>query len=241
LEQYLFELNHLADYFQVGKLKALVMKGMKEYLNMDTVESFLLNLKNIVDPSVKEVLVRFVADNFDKLLVESFLFHKIGRTMLCRVLRRMTENENKDLKYVNRVVTNIKKKEELPNKHIGDPSQHIAYTLFKERKFSDYQVRINYKPFHVHKCMLFSESPFFQRKYEENYGLGVNISIVKENIQFETVFEILLIFLYTGLMTHENLQKYCFGLFWLSHKFEEKRLKDLCLKLLSYKSLLINC
>jgi hypothetical protein len=52
---------------------------------------------------------------------------------------------------------------------------------------------------------------------------------------FEKIFEILLIFLYTGLITHENLQEYCFGLFWLSHKFEVRKLKDFCLKILKFQ------
>jgi hypothetical protein len=44
----------------------------------------------------------------------------------------------------------------------GDPSQHCRFSLFREGLFSDFKLIWNNKAFSVHRCILFSESTYFQ-------------------------------------------------------------------------------
>jgi hypothetical protein len=89
LEKYLFELYDLADYFQVKLLRQLVSQGFKKILEDFTAERFLITVRESDLVEFKGILVHYIAARFRELSNRDFLFHKLGKNMLRRVLQRI--------------------------------------------------------------------------------------------------------------------------------------------------------
>jgi hypothetical protein len=52
---------------------------------------------------------------------------------------------------------------------IGDPTRHQRYITFKNGEFSDFKLTWNEKTYRTHRCVLFSESIYFQKRFESDW------------------------------------------------------------------------
>jgi hypothetical protein len=89
LDQYLFELLDLSDYFQVEILKSITMERVKKGLSAATAEAYLNRIRTHNEPELITMLIDFVTFNYPQLARNEFPFHKLGKKMLLEVLRRI--------------------------------------------------------------------------------------------------------------------------------------------------------
>jgi hypothetical protein len=213
LDQYLFELLDLSDYFQVEILKSITMERVKKGLSVATAEAYLNRIRTHNEPELITMLIDFVTFNYPQLARNEFPFHKLGKKMLLEVLRRIRNpghfNETK-----------ISSERDLL---LGNPAEHEAYTLFNEGRFHDYKLQFNDQEYPVHKCILMSESPFFQKYLADPEMNKTAVYVVnpKHHISQEG-FNVFLLVLYTNTITTEDRDKYYFQLLHLSVEYEVK-------------------
>jgi hypothetical protein len=93
LETSLFELYDLSDYFQVHRMKILVLERFKEYLTLKTAEYFLTCVRDREISELKGRMADYLAAHFMDLLKIDFPFHKVGKIMLQRMFKRIAAIE----------------------------------------------------------------------------------------------------------------------------------------------------
>jgi hypothetical protein len=112
---------------------------------------------------------------------------------------------------------------------VGDPTQHYRYSSFRDGHFSDFTLTWNGKKYSVHKCILFHESKLFQEMITDEWkdGTEAEITIPNKIISTKTI-EAFLLFIYTSLITFQDLKDLLFNLYDLSVHFKVKKLQFLC-------------
>jgi hypothetical protein len=117
---------------------------------------------------------------------------------------------------------------------IGDPFTHHRYLAFKEGRFSDFQFTLNGKSYPVHKCILSAESSYFQELFNSRWKDVAEGTIGSAaDTTPEKAVEVFFQFLYTGLITGNDLKQFLFELYALSVRFKVKKLKRFCSESLS--------
>lgn len=88
LEQFLFELYELADYFQVITLRNIIRSNIMTSLSLDNIEEYVGWFGQQCDEELQNSLITFVAKNSTALAVRNFPFHKLGNEMIDLVFRK---------------------------------------------------------------------------------------------------------------------------------------------------------
>jgi hypothetical protein len=111
----------------------------------------------------------------------------------------------------------------------GDPTNRFRYFTFKEGHFSDFKLSWNEKTYSVHRCILYSESKYFQKLFSSEWeGLSTGTVNFPERTVSDETIEVFFSFIYTNLMTTENLKQHLGELYILSDYFEVEKLKRFC-------------
>jgi hypothetical protein len=113
---------------------------------------------------------------------------------------------------------------------IGDPTQHHRYSSLKEGHFSDFTLTWNEKKYSVHRCILFHESKLFQEMFTNEWKdvTEAEITIPNKVISIKAI-EAFLLFIYTSLITFQDLKDLLFDLYELSIHFKVNKLQFLCI------------
>jgi hypothetical protein len=104
---------------------------------------------------------------------------------------------------------------------IGDPTKHHRYSSFREGHFSDFTLTWNEKKYSVHRCILFHESKLFQEMFTNEWKdvTEAEITIPNKVISIKAI-EAFLLFIYTSLITFQDLKDLLFDLYELSVHFK---------------------
>jgi hypothetical protein len=217
-KRFLLQLYDLSDYFQVKKLKDLVLKGIKKCLTVKTAELYLSRVGYREEHELQDTFVAFVAENFCELSQMRYPFHKMGKVMLLQVLETVAATnliigwrniQDREAWSRNRVIEyNI-----VASKHLCDPKEKYGYSMFTERKFTDYVLVFNGQEYPVHKCILFSESGYFQKLLVSD---SAKHKISSPAISQET-FQSFVLFLYTGAVQEEIFKTRTLIIYWIYH------------------------
>jgi hypothetical protein len=114
---------------------------------------------------------------------------------------------------------------------IGDPTSHQRYITFKNGEFSDFKLTWNEKTYLTHKCVLFSESIYFQKLLESDWKDATEGEIIIPDKKVpDSVVKIFFLFLYTNLITESDFHRLCLELYDLSTFLQVKKLNQFCLK-----------
>jgi hypothetical protein len=221
LKKYLLDLFYLSDYFQVETLKKVTLRGLKKFLNIETVQLYLPRIRTCHIPELIEIFTTFIATNHETLSLGDFPFHQLGKTLLLIVLEKIV----------------AKKANMPPSRHIyagvnetiriGDPSTDPLYSTFKEGKFSDVSITWNNekKIYKLHKSVLAAGSPYFKRFLQ-----GKIRKLKKSKIASTEAFEVFLAFIYTNCISEDNMKVFSLDLFDLAVHFEVDSLEELSLR-----------
>jgi hypothetical protein len=113
---------------------------------------------------------------------------------------------------------------------IGDPFTHHRYLAFKKGRFTDFKFTLNGKSYPVHKCILSAESSYFQELFNSRWKdvtEGTMGSAAADTTPDKAV-EVFFHFLYTALITENDLKQFLFELYSLSVRFKAKKLERFC-------------
>jgi hypothetical protein len=237
LEQYIFELYDLCDYFQVKTLKELILEGIKPLLTVETAELYLLRIRTQNEPDLRTIFSTFVAENHVELHENNFPFHQVGKNMLLEIFRIMNDSQSEsddsdsssDSSSSSDSDSDSDSGNEVNNSSelsYGDPTQHRSYAMFKEGKFTDFTLKFKGHEYPVHKCILFSDSQYFH-----NY-LNKKRHFIEVTSNWECPQEAIVVFLlslYTNSVAKESFWIYWWLLCYLAIKYTVEKLKKFCL------------
>jgi hypothetical protein len=220
LKEFLLELFDLSVHLQVKKLQFVCSNNLEDWLTIERAETFLTWNRTHNDSKTVEVLATFLASNFQILLKKSFPFHKVGKTILLKIFKKLAYNVNYNYNY-------NYSSPSLPKSNVGDPSIHPQFSVLKNGQFSDFVLKWNRNEYLLHKYVLLSGSLYFRilltsEWKESNSG---EIKIPGEGIS-KKAFEDFLAFLYTGFISATEMEKNLFELYDLSDYFQVASLKD---------------
>ncbi|TGZ51688.1 Protein roadkill [Temnothorax longispinosus] len=109
---------------------------------------------------------------------------------------------------------------------------NVGLLLFENPEFSDITVRVDGREIQAHKAILDVQSDYFSRMLKSKMSETQNNYVTIEDIDYETVREMLR-FMYTGKVENlEDLEK-IINLFFAADKYELTELKVMCEKTLS--------
>jgi hypothetical protein len=156
-------------------------------------------------------------------LPPSFLFYKIGKTVILKVLKSIAAAQKRAWKFSSIPTGDL-------GVNIGQPSTHPLYNLLLNGNYSDFKIKLNNVEYQLHKCILFVQSGYFQSFLKSDWkeSSSGEITIPGNDISKKS-FEVFLAFLYTGYMTEKDLETYLFELYDLSDYFQVQPMKFLVL------------
>jgi hypothetical protein len=208
------ELYDLSEALKVQKLKDFCSKNFRSnLLTTDNVESFVNWCHTHTAPKMNEIVTCFIATNYATLSEKNFPFHKTGKIILCEIFRRVVTGYSPPPS----TVINL-------GEHIGDPRKHPQFQMYRNGHYADFKLIWNGKPYLLHKCVLFTESLYFQTLLSSNWKELDLADLAGRGISKET-FEDFLFFLYTNLIREDKLTKNSFHLYDLSDYFQVNSLK----------------
>jgi hypothetical protein len=220
LKRFIPDLYFLSDYFQVKTLKSLVLKTVRDSLNVENAVSYLSLIVGSEDSALKCDFCDFIASNHSSLSNNDFPFHKVGKNMLFLIFRRMASSCH--LSY--RISTD----NEQLGVNFGDPVQHEFYGVYNENKFTDITLIFKGHSYAVHKFILFLRSPYFLANISRDTQCHI-VTDVSENCPQEA-FNVFLVTLYTGIIRKEMFTNFSVQLFELSVIHQVKNLLKFCLQ-----------
>jgi hypothetical protein len=97
LVDFFFELRELSDYFQVQNLTKLLDKGIKSFVTTETAGKVLITIRERGLVELHSFMVKYIVDNFRELVRVGFPFHRMGKNMLTKVLKKLTSDETIDV------------------------------------------------------------------------------------------------------------------------------------------------
>jgi hypothetical protein len=226
LKSYLFELYDLSAHFQVSKLEFVCSDNLQKHLSIETAADFLFWNRSHNDVKMKEIFAHFLVLHYRSFVKRSFPFHKVGKTVLQFLFKKLADRVDGPLsgsgfKKFNLHVSALES-------GIGNPSIHPHFSILKNGQYSDLVLKCDRNEYMLHKYVLFSGSIYFRTLLtsqwkESNSG---EIEIPGKGIS-KTCFEDFLAFLYTGLIRQVDLKNNLFELFILSDYFQVSSLKGL--------------
>jgi hypothetical protein len=231
LQEFLFELYDLAIHFGVKALRIACIQELYDSLSTENAETYLGFVSTrAYDLHFATMYAASIAEHYSKLVRNHFPFHKIGKTMLPLVFKRIGEVHGHNSSYG--YATYYKRLQDKDNtelSRIGNPEAHCQYRLFKEENYSDFKLNWNGNVYHLHRCVLSSECLYFRTlfnsKWKESNTGAVNLPEEK-SISHEA-FEVFLAYCYTLLITKGNLVNFFFELRELSDYFQVQNLTNL--------------
>jgi hypothetical protein len=226
LKEYLFELYDLSTHFEVKALRNACIQELYDSLSMNNVETYLSHVSTRThDLHLATMYAAYIADHVRELVRKDFLFHKIGKVMLPLVFKRLGDIDD----HYSRINYRICAKPLKDPKDIGNPEDHCEYRMFKEGNYSDFALNWNGSNYSLHRCVLSSESLYFQTLFnsewkESNSG---QLNLPQETSISKEAFEVFLVYCYTQLITKETLVDFFFELRELSDYFQVQNLTKL--------------
>jgi hypothetical protein len=219
LNEHLFELYDLSTHFEVKALKNACLQELYDSLSTNNAETYLSHISTRThDLHLATMCAASLTDELSELLRTNFQFHKIGKTMLPLVFKRLGEIED----HYSRHDYTISDRRLKDPENLGNPETHYQYRMFKEGNYSDFQLNWNGNNYSLHRCVLSTESlyfhTFFNSEWKESNSGQVNLP--EETSISSEAFELFLVYCYTRLITKENLVNFFFELRALSDYFQ---------------------
>jgi hypothetical protein len=222
-EQFLIELCDLSVYFQAGKLIRFCAENFQQFLCVDNMKAVVTWSFIQASPTAQDTLSDFIASNFEKLVAAKFSFYKIGKTVMLKVLKSIAAAQTRPWNFSSSTKRGL-------GVSIGQPSTHPQYDLLLNGNYSDFRVKLNHFEYHLHKCILFVQSGYFQSFLKSDWkeSSSGEITIPGNEISKKS-FEAFLAFLYTNYITEKDLETNLFELYFLSDYFQVQTMKILVL------------